>query len=427
MSGAPSTRRRSRVNPAVIGAIMVVTFLALVWFAYEVGNGIPGVPYHVVDARFTNVAGLRVGDDVRVDSVRVGQVSSIGYRHGSAVVAMQLPPGYKVYRDASAAIGARNALGNDFVELAPGTASTGMLTSNQIAVTHTSTLVTLDQLQNVFKPAAAAALGQLLRTTGAGFAGHGADISALLQHAPTDLADLSTISKVLAAPSTQLPALLAAGTVLASRFDGTQQQLAGLLTHLSSTLAALDTGHGQPLSDVLASAPATLAAARPALVQLAATAGTAAVAVGELRPGLGALGRSTPSLQAVLRDALNPLQQVPGVATAAVPAVGSLTTLSNRAQPVAPLVRQAIVKAAVPVSVLAPYAPAVSSWFTYARSATNEGDANGHWLRFIPVFGADTVAGMAPVTNPLTCRNPFPAPGQVSNQRGNLAVLGMCR
>ena len=421
------SRRTHRVNPALIGACMLVVTLALVWFAYEVANGIPGVPYHVVDARFTSVAGLRVGDDVRVDSVRVGQVQSIGYHDGAAVVAMQLPPGYKVYRDASAAIGARNDLGTDFVELAPGKPGTGMLTGNVISTAHTTTVVTLSQLQNIFKPPVAAALGQLLRTLGAGTGGHGSDLSAFLQSAPTNLADLSTISRILASPTTQLPALLAAGAALGSRFDGTQQQLTALVKNLSTTVHTLDTANGQPLSQLLDAAPGALRAARPALEQLSGVAATTAAAVASLRPGLAALGQSTPGLRAVLRSGVAPLDQVPAVAGAANPAVSSLTSTSTRLQPVAPLVRQAIVRAAVPVAYLAPYAPAVSLWFTYARSATNEGDANGHWLRFIPVLGYDTVAGVLPLTDPLTCRNPFPAPGQVATQHGNLAILGGCR
>lgn len=420
-------RGKHRVNPALIGTMMVVVALALIWFAYEVANGIPGVPYHVVDARFANVAGLRVGDDVRVDSVRIGQVQSIGYRDGDAVVALQLPPGYKVYKDASATIGARNDLGTDFLELSPGKPSAGLLTSNVIPVAHTKPIVVLSQLQDIFTPQVRSALGQLVRTLGAGTGGQGANLEAFLQSAPTNLADLGAISQVLAAPSTRLPGLLAAGATLGRRFDGTQAQLAGLVEDLATTLRSLDTDSGQPLSQLLQAAPGALRAARPALTQLSNVAQTTTAAVTDLRPGLAALGRATPDLRSVLRNAVPPLDQLPSVAGQAVPAVSSLTSTSNRLQPVAPLIDQAIVRAAVPVAYLAPYAPAVSEWFTYARSATNEGDANGHWLRFIPVVGVDTVAGVVPLTDPLTCRDPFPAPGQVAAQHGNLALLGGCK
>jgi phospholipid/cholesterol/gamma-HCH transport system substrate-binding protein len=415
------------VNPALIGTMMIVVALALIWFAYEVANGIPGVPYHVVDARFTNVAGLRVGDDVRVDSVRIGQVQSIGYRDGAALVALQLPPGYKVYKDASATIGARNDLGTDFLELSPGTPSAGLLTSNVIPTTRTKAIVVLSQLQDIFTPQVRSALGQLVRTVGAGTAGQGPNLGAFLQSAPANLADLATISKVLAAPSTGLPGLLAAGATLGRRFDGTQAQLAALVQDLGTTLRSLDTDSGQPLSQLLQAAPGALRAARPALMQLSDVAQTTTAAVTDLRPGLAALGRATPDLRSVLRNAVSPLDRLPSVAGQAVPAVSSLTSTSNRLQPVAPLIDQAIVRAAVPVAYLAPYAPAVSQWFTYARSATNEGDANGHWLRFIPVVGVDTVAGVVPLTDPLTCRDPFPAPGQVAAQHGNLALLGGCK
>lgn len=428
MGGRAATSRRGpRVPRSVVGAVAIAIFLGLIWFGYEVANGIPGVPYHDVTAQFADVAGLRTGNGVRVDSVRVGQVAAIGYRRHHAVVTMQLPPGYKVYRDATAGIGARNALGVDFVELAPGHPGSGVLRSNVITVQHTTGLVTYDRVIDVFRPPTAAALGQLLRTLGAGFGGHGADMQALLQHAPSDLADLSTISRTLANPSTGLPQLLSSAELLASRFDGIDPQLASLVAHLRATLAAVDVHGGAPLAQTLSQAPATLAAARPALDALAGAAGAAAQAIGTLRPGLAALGQATPTLQQVLQQSLAPLRQVPPVAGQAVPAVQALTTTARRAQPAAPLARSAITSAAVPVAYLAPYAGAISTWFTYARSATNQGDANGHWLRFIPVIGADSIAGVLPTVDPLTCRNPFPAPGQAAAQHGNLAVLGGCR
>lgn len=422
-----AARRGPRVPRSVVGALAIAVFLGLIWFGYEVANGIPGVPYHNVTAQFADVAGLRTGNGVRVDSVRVGQVSAIGYRDHHATVTIQLPPGYKVYRDATAGIGARNALGVDFVELDPGHPSSGLLTSNVIPVQRTTGLVTYDRVIDIFRPPTAAALGQLLRTLGGGFGGHGADLQALLQHAPTDLADLSTISRALADPSTGLPQLLSSAELLASRFQGMYPQISSLIANLHATLAAVGTHGGTALSQTLSQAPATLAAARPALDALAAAAGTAAQAVGTLRPGLAALGQATPTLEQVLLQSLGPLHQLVPVATQAVPGVQALTTTARRAQPAAPLVRRAITSAAVPVAYLAPYAQEVSTWFTYARSATNQGDANGHWLRFIPVVGADSIAGVLPTVDPLTCRNPFPAPGQAATQHGNLALLGGCR
>ena len=87
-----AARRGPRVPRSVVGALAIAVFLGLIWFGYEVANGIPGVPYHNVTAQFADVAGLRTGNGVRVDSVRVGQVSAIGYRDHHATVTMQLPP-----------------------------------------------------------------------------------------------------------------------------------------------------------------------------------------------------------------------------------------------------------------------------------------------------------------------------------------------
>jgi len=75
---APRGRSFSSRNPTVIGAIGLVAIGALLWAAFNaaklpiIGGGT------VYSAQFSEAAGLRANDEVRVAGVKVGTVSSVG-------------------------------------------------------------------------------------------------------------------------------------------------------------------------------------------------------------------------------------------------------------------------------------------------------------------------------------------------------------
>jgi phospholipid/cholesterol/gamma-HCH transport system substrate-binding protein len=75
---APRGRSFSSRNPTVIGAIGLVVIAALLWAAFNaaklpiIGGGT------VYSAKFSEAAGLRANDEVRVAGVKVGTVSSVG-------------------------------------------------------------------------------------------------------------------------------------------------------------------------------------------------------------------------------------------------------------------------------------------------------------------------------------------------------------
>lgn len=406
-----------------LGATVLLGMVGAYAFAYNAQNGLPWRDYNYVTVAFEETNGLRRGGDVRIDGVRVGHVRETFYEDGEGRARLQLPGDLRVYRDATAEVRNRSALGQKLVELDPGTPEAGEL-AGVLPVEQTTAAVELDQVLDALDPETRMALQTTLRSVGQGMVGRQDDLNDVLDAAPELLADLRTTAGILADPATDLEGLLQRADLLASRFTGREAELERLTMQLDSTFTALAVDDGRALADVLDRAPSTLTALNPVLDDLVPVLADAEAALTQAGPGLVALGSATPDLRAVLRDAVPPLQRVPGVSRDAAPALDSLADLAEDARPLAPAARRALGLAETPLVELAPYAPEIALWFTYAQSATDDGDENGNWLRFIPVLGADNVSGVAPAPNPLTNRTAYPAPGQAAEERAELENLG---
>jgi phospholipid/cholesterol/gamma-HCH transport system substrate-binding protein len=417
------TKPTSTRVATLLGVAVLLGMVGAYVFAYNAQNGMPWRDYNFVTVAFEETNGLRRGGDVRIDGVRVGQVRDTFYEDGEARARLQLPGDLAVYNDATAEVRNRSALGQKLVELDPGTPEAGEL-EGVLPLEQTAASIELDEVLDALDPETRDALQTTLRSTGQGLAGRQEDLQAVLSNAPDLLDDLGTTAQVLVDPETDLPGLLQQADLLASRFSGREDELERLVAQLDTTVAALATEGGGPLADTLDLAPDTLSEVRPVLDQLVPVLADADLAVAQLRPGLEALGAATPDLRGTLREALEPLDRLTAVSPDAVVAVDALGALVVDARPLAPAVRRALGSGQAPLAALAPYAPEVALWFTYAQSATDDGDQNGNWLRIIPVLGLDNISGVLPIPNPLTNRTAYPAPGQSGGERAVLDNLG---
>jgi phospholipid/cholesterol/gamma-HCH transport system substrate-binding protein len=405
------------------GLGVVAFFVGAVYLALTASSGLPGQSHRLVHAAFPTVGGLRVGDEVRKASVRIGQVSDITLDGDRALVTLQLDSDETVYRNATVAIESRSALGQNFVALAAGAPGAGDLADGQLIPTsHAHGPASLDDVLSTFDPKTRAATSSAIRELGGGLAGHGDELHAAVLNAPDLLRDLGTVSRAAAAPSTDLAGLLRSTEALASRFDGREQQLAELTDDVSITLSSLAVDDGRALGDTISQAPATLSQARTALVALQTPLSDLQRGMESLRPGARALGAATPNLRGALRESLVPLGKVASVAQQAQPAVAGLRDLLHDARPLAPRLEDLLASTHSPAAVLAPYAPEISRFFTWWSSANRFSDKSGNYLRIELLFRPESVAGASGLSDPLLHRNPYPAPGQAPRDRANSIV-----
>lgn len=78
--------------------------------------------YYFLNARFTSVTGLKVGAQVEIAGVQVGQVDAISldYKEFVALVRLKLKQGIQLSEDAIASVQTAGLLGDKFIQLSQG-------------------------------------------------------------------------------------------------------------------------------------------------------------------------------------------------------------------------------------------------------------------------------------------------------------------
>lgn len=352
------TRVSLKDNPMIVGAMVLSIFLVSLVVAFKAESGLPWQDGTVVTADFAEVGALRPGDEVRMASLRIGTVQTIEYVDGLARVVMELDSDRELHQDVRAEVWSRSALGKKFVELVPGTEAAGSLGENgKIPLSRTSPPAELDNLFNALDRRTREQLASTLREAGGGMAGHSQDLHDLIGTAPDLLDDLGVVSRAVARDEADLVAMMQQARNLSSRFAGRQQEITDLMEQMRSTLDAVGVSDGEPLAATLQAAPETLVQVREGLNALNGPLQRTETAMRTLRPGAQALGEATPDLRVAMRQAVSPLDKVPGVAELAGPSVEDLTAVVADAVPLAPKLTEAVRSSLPVLDTLAPYSP----------------------------------------------------------------------
>lgn len=145
-----STRR----GPLLGLALFLVVTTALTWMVYvtlrrDVKG--PTVPYA---ALFTDVFGLRDGDDVRIAGVRVGRVQHIELDGTLARVSFIVQDGHRLPRSTVASVTYQNIVGQRYLALAPGRSgpAESLAAGSVIPVEHTEPSFDIGTVLNGYEP-----------------------------------------------------------------------------------------------------------------------------------------------------------------------------------------------------------------------------------------------------------------------------------
>jgi phospholipid/cholesterol/gamma-HCH transport system substrate-binding protein len=133
-----------------VGAFVLFGTAAIVWFAVQAGAGVAfGGSTYEVNARFTNIGGLKTGNQVLIAGVPVGRVGKIDLDpQYAAIVHMNLRQGVRLPSDTIASIKTSGLIGDKFIALAPGADSQSISPGGPI--TDTESAVDLESLISRF-------------------------------------------------------------------------------------------------------------------------------------------------------------------------------------------------------------------------------------------------------------------------------------
>ncbi|MFF2082942.1 MCE family protein [Nocardia sp. NPDC058176] len=174
-------------------------------------------------AVFTDVLGLRVGDDVRMAGVRVGRIDKIDFTENyAAQVDFQIEARQQLTDSTKALVRYQNLIGQRYLALAPGTGEGAVIPpGSRIPLDRTEPSFDVSSLLSGFEP-----------------------LFSVLQ--PDQINSLSeTLIQALQGNEVSLSALITQAAQLASTFGERDQILGDVLSNLSSVLAGLANRSGE--------------------------------------------------------------------------------------------------------------------------------------------------------------------------------------
>lgn len=208
-------------------AFFTVCMLLTAWLFVTIGNVKLFSHTYELSATFDDVTGLLRDDNVKVAGVPVGKVTGIKIVKGRAKVTFSVRDDVKIPTDSKAAVRWRNLLGQRYLYLYPGDAST-VLRSGE-AVPKTVSVVDLGELFNrlgpIIKAIEPSKVNQFLDTITAALDGNETKVRQAL-------ADLGKLTQSLASRDEAIGRLIENSNTVAGAIDARDAQIRTILDNL---------------------------------------------------------------------------------------------------------------------------------------------------------------------------------------------------
>ncbi|MHB8692558.1 MAG: MlaD family protein [Solirubrobacteraceae bacterium] len=381
--------RRDLPLLVIFAAICIGTFIAL----FEAGGGqiLPGKSYQVQAIVPTAVA-LVPNADVRIDGVRVGRVSAVGSRGGNAVIMMELDPqDAPIYRNARVLVRLKSLVGENYVQIDPGTRSAGALPNNGVlSLANADEATQLDQILSTFKPRTRAALRSTLAALGGGLGHHGAALNDTLAATANAVDASQPVSAILAAQRSQVGDLVVHFANVMQALGDRRNAIQGLARTALITAQAV-AARDDALRQTIDQLPATLRPVSTTTQRLGRFSTTSVPVVTNLAAAANALVpaiRELPQAARATQDAVNQLTALSHPGTRLLTALGSF---SATGQPVVPQLDDLLVQADPSLAYLSRYSREFAAFFANLAGMNQATDATGHIARVQGVFGPSSL------------------------------------
>jgi phospholipid/cholesterol/gamma-HCH transport system substrate-binding protein len=349
---------------------------------------------------FANSSQLVKGDVVRIGGSNAGQVTSVGLSDDDqAEVDIEVKDSYgPLHEGTTATIRAEGLTGvaSRYIDLSPASDTRPVLDDNAfIRGDKTTSIVEIDQLFDTLEPKTRQGLSNLIKGSADWYDGKEPAANESAQQIPKALAELSRVADEIDGDSATFEQFLVkSGDALGAIADHSDQ-LTELVSNTRQTSSALATDT-QSLTTALENVPGALqrgsdafAALRPALTDLRKLTDATEVNTKDLE---GFLKDLTP----VLHEATPTIGQLrrmfaqPGQANDLLDALRDLPAIGKLTDKAFPSGEKALKQSTPVFSFARPYVPDLVSWVRGYGAAGATYDANGHYIKTVPVFNAFT-------------------------------------
>lgn len=334
--------------------------------------------------------------DVKRAGVNIGKVTGITNRGVAGVVTLSIDDEHApLYRNATAQVRSKSLLGENYLEVVPGTPSAGKLPTGQVLpVERAKEAVPLDRILGALDAKTRRALTADLRGLGAGVDGRGGDLNRLFAAAAPTVSRGGRVASVLNADRAAVARLIDhAGTAMAA--VGRREQQVQTLIRSAKTTAEAVAARDEQLRQTFAELPPTMRQARGSLATLAGFSRRATPVVATLDDAVRRLGPVVSDLRPTAVDARALVRDLPRFMAVADPMLKQLTSFSTAVRPVLDPLDASLREINPALEFIAPYYRELGSTLANMGSAFNH-DRYGHFGHVFPLVSPASAAVWSP-------------------------------
>jgi phospholipid/cholesterol/gamma-HCH transport system substrate-binding protein len=388
-----AARHPSRAPRRLALAALLLAAVALAWVLLRSHP-------HEYRLLFPSAGQLVKGDVVRIGGEPAGTVKSVGLSDDDqAEVDIAVKDSYgKLHEGTTATIRAEGLTGvaSRYVDVSPASETRPVLEDHAlIRGDKTTSIVEIDQLFDSLDANTREGLRGLIKGSADWYDGKESAANVSTQQIPKALAELDAVASEITSDSATFEQFLTETSTALSSIADHRDQLTGLVSNTRQTAAALASNTAS-LSDALHAVPAALDSGSDAFVSLRP-------AIGDLRKLTDTTGTSTKDLEPFLKQLTPVLQESdpafaklremfaqPGKANDLLDALRDLPALAKASDRAFPSGEKALKNSSKVFAFGRPYVPDLVGWIRGLDGAAATYDANGHYIRALPVFNAYT-------------------------------------
>ncbi len=366
---------------------------------------VTGGSSYVLHAEFTDAGQLVKGDLVTVAGHPVGSVGNLSITpNGLADIKLDISDSSvtPLREGTVATIGQLSLTGvsNRFVSLTPGTGA-ALPNGGVLPTSQTRGIVDLDTLLNSLTPQVRTSLQRILKT--GAYLMSGSTPGQLNQAIPyfnPAFSQTTALGSEIVADRFALDRLVSSTADVATTLANRSADLSGAVVNTAATLREVASERAT-LQDILTRAPGVLSQAGGVLADVDYTLGLLNPALRDLRPVAPRLATLLRKVVPAAKNAIPLVQGVSALVPGAEQALTALPPVVNQAVPAVDSLTAALPPITPILAGLRPYAPEVVSGFFGGVGGYSGGyyDANGHYMRIEPEFGAAGFTGILSLLN----------------------------
>jgi phospholipid/cholesterol/gamma-HCH transport system substrate-binding protein len=387
-------------------------------------------------------ASLIPGARVTMAGAQVGLVTGVKQYGDGALVSMSISDKQVTPLPADSRVALRyvTPIGENYVEIDPGTSKTMLVSGAILPVSQAAPYVDVDQLMSVLQGSTTQRTRELIEALGSALATRGPQLNSTLGGVSKTFAPLANIVQIMHADQTQSDDLVQYLGDIASAAGERGASIMTLAHDALTTFKAVGV-QDKALSTTFDELPSTLSQVRETADTLNSATNTAAPVVQKLADTVHDLRPAIQSLAPAASEGRQVLSELQKAAPGLTTTLARLRSLSGPTVRALPELTRTLCQVNPMLKYVKPYTGDVISFLSWFGSAVNAYDDIGHLVRLVPIVGDDSVSGLpagvstamfellhAGLLENTTALNwdPYPAPGQIGKESatGSAEAIG---